>query len=742
MTSTLKTTAATALTQSQFVDGEAYEIDASDFTTPFAETEANIDEARATVSVSAGDTHVKTLDAAIVAGTGVTVTKTNTGADEALTVAADGANITALNAANLSSGTVAHERGGLEADVSAYSGLIKIAAGSTSQAVAETDYVTPSGAGTLANKTLTTPTVASFANATHDHSNAAGGGQLTTTAFDSGVAASGTVLTANGSGGVSWAAAGGGGAVPVDISVTAGETLAERDVVFVDMAAGTAKKIDIDATTPLVGFLRGICNQAGGIASAASGTVRVLGEVSGFTGLTAWGAVYASATAGGYTQTKPSPTDGGGQVAVVPVGVAVSTTAVMVLNGLNVKYLKRETLANNATLTLVHQSDLQGRERMVSAYVAGAATNTATEYASSNQDSDVAIKQRGAALTYGTDATGSGTASASDVGTGAAANAVDNNAGTIWGSSGTPSGGSPITWQYDFGGGATKAIERVTVQADATYFTNCLSSWTFEGSNNASDWTVLDTQSGLTWTTAEVKTIDFTNGTEYRYYRFNVTGTQSAGNINVAEIQLIEGATWTVGDSKLAQSFQVTGATTVDAVGLWLKKVGAPTGNLTVKIQTDSAGSPSGTTVTNGTSSTVAASTLSTSYGMIAFDFSTNPTLSGSTTYWLVLETADSDSGTNYVVWGADGSTPGYADGAMKSFDTSSWNAESKDAVFEVLEPATAFDEVAVVGRWSGGTRDIGVRFDDGAGADGNTKTTFKNVSGSSLDVTCVVELA
>ena len=39
-------------------------------------------------------------------------------------------------------------------------------------------YATLSGAETLANKTLTTPTIASFANAAHDHADAAGGGNL------------------------------------------------------------------------------------------------------------------------------------------------------------------------------------------------------------------------------------------------------------------------------------------------------------------------------------------------------------------------------------------------------------------------------------------------------------------------------------------------------------------------------------------------------------------------------------
>jgi hypothetical protein len=45
-----------------------------------------------------------------------------------------------LSASAIASGTLLHERGGLEADVSAYSGLLKISGGATSQAVANTDY--------------------------------------------------------------------------------------------------------------------------------------------------------------------------------------------------------------------------------------------------------------------------------------------------------------------------------------------------------------------------------------------------------------------------------------------------------------------------------------------------------------------------------------------------------------------------------------------------------------------------
>lgn len=52
-----------------------------------------------------------------------------------------------------------------------------------------TGFVSLSGTEVLANKTLTTPTIASFVNAAHTHADAAGGGQLTDTALSAAVSA-------------------------------------------------------------------------------------------------------------------------------------------------------------------------------------------------------------------------------------------------------------------------------------------------------------------------------------------------------------------------------------------------------------------------------------------------------------------------------------------------------------------------------------------------------------------------
>jgi hypothetical protein len=192
---------------------------------------------------------------------------------------------------------------------------------------------------------------------------------------------------------------------------------------------------------------------------------------------------------------------------------------------------------------------------------------------------------------------------------------------------------------------------------------------------------------------------------------------------------------------KLAQSFEVTGTTSLASVDLYLKKIGSPTGTMTLRVETDSAGSPSGTLADANLTATLAESSLSTSYADATFTFGTPASISGSTTYWLVLSTDRTASATNYVVWGADTSTPSYADGEMLGEDTSVWGALSADAVFTVNGSATQYDERCVVGRWSGGTRDIAVRFDDGSAGSPNTQTTFKNASGGSLDVVAEVEV-
>ncbi|QWU14468.1 F5/8 type C domain-containing protein [Paenibacillus sophorae] len=66
--------------------------------------------------------------------------------------------------------------------------------------------------------------------------------------------------------------------------------------------------------------------------------------------------------------------------------------------------------------------------------------------------------------------------------------------------------------------------------------------WTFEGSNDTSNWTVLDTRSNEpSWTANARREYTFSNNTAYRYYRINVTANQGSINyLAISEMELME----------------------------------------------------------------------------------------------------------------------------------------------------------------------------------------------------------
>lgn len=114
----------------------------------------------------------------------------------------------------------------------------------------------------------------------------------------------------------------------------------------------------------------------------------------------------------------------------------------------------------------------------------------------------------------------------------------------------------------------------------------------------------------------------------------------------------------TNGTQDFTQSFQVGTTGAVNKVQFYLKKVGNPS-NITVYITSDSSGSPSNTILT---SATLSAASVSTNYGWIDVPFSSNPQLSSSLTYWLVLDASTSSS--NYYKIGANNN--GYVNGIGK----------------------------------------------------------------------------
>lgn len=98
--------------------------------------------------------------------------------------------------------------------------------------------------------------------------------------------------------------------------------------------------------------------------------------------------------------------------------------------------------------------------------------------------------------------------------------------------------------------------------------------------------------------------------------------------------------------------FTQSGAKQVKRVAFQLKKIGTLTAGkkLTLAIQTDSAGAPSGTAATNGTSNTVDIDTeVGTSYAWVVFTFAKPVDLADATVYHFVLSADYTASGSNAV---------------------------------------------------------------------------------------------
>lgn len=103
---------------------------------------------------------------------------------------------------------------------------------------------------------------------------------------------------------------------------------------------------------------------------------------------------------------------------------------------------------------------------------------------------------------------------------------------------------------------------------------------------------------------------------------------------------------------------------------------------LTVTIETDNAGAPSGTPVTNGTATTKLAFNVPyKSDEWESFTFASNVTLTASTVYWLVLTGSYTASTSNYIAVSTD-TGGGYAGGGTSLFDGTNWSAETAGTDF------------------------------------------------------------
>lgn len=83
----------------------------------------------------------------------------------------------------------------------------------------------------------------------------------------------------------------------------------------------------------------------------------------------------------------------------------------------------------------------------------------------------------------------------------------------------------PCWIKYDLGEGVAKIGKKYTITLSSFGATYCPSAWLFQGSNDNTTWTTLDSQSGITWSSSyQKKEFEFINTTSYRYYMWYFTG--------------------------------------------------------------------------------------------------------------------------------------------------------------------------------------------------------------------------
>lgn len=113
----------------------------------------------------------------------------------------------------------------------------------------------------------------------------------------------------------------------------------------------------------------------------------------------------------------------------------------------------------------------------------------------------------------------------------------------------------------------------------------------------------------------------------------------------------------------IGQSFTPTLAGKLNRVELYLKKEGAPTGNIWAEIHANDANPYTGTQIGSDSASVDVSTVSGAGFNYVAFDFAAPITLTPGVEYWIILDgdyTLAVDVG---VYWGMDLSSPSYSGG-------------------------------------------------------------------------------
>lgn len=106
----------------------------------------------------------------------------------------------------------------------------------------------------------------------------------------------------------------------LNVSATAGETIADREIVYLNSSDSKWYKADADTAAHVYNTFLGVAMGAGTNNNAITNGVTIKGRVTGFTGLTANSTYYVSNTAGGISSTAGTYSR--------PIGVAVSSSVI------------------------------------------------------------------------------------------------------------------------------------------------------------------------------------------------------------------------------------------------------------------------------------------------------------------------------------------------------------------------------------------------------------------------------
>ena len=113
----------------------------------------------------------------------------------------------------------------------------------------------------------------------------------------------------------------------------------------------------------------------------------------------------------------------------------------------------------------------------------------------------------------------------------------DSNTATRWFTGGNGKVGAV---QYDFGGGRAPVIERYTVTSANDVPERDPKDWQFQGSNDGTNWTTLDTQSGQTFPFRYYEMeYAVSKPAAYRYYRLSITRDSTAPAVQIGNIELL-----------------------------------------------------------------------------------------------------------------------------------------------------------------------------------------------------------